>query len=178
MFFTHLCFHLKTPSNSRTIWCRFIGRKMNNIPKRTRKHTSAAWLTSTYQPSIYLEMRNTMKTICNDSNGAPSEYKSEALCLQPLCSVAFIVKTAQQQCSSTIIPTETPKGCLRSTKFNTRCKHRQYFCAQFVMSTLIQSNPKDYEWLPIYIPAVGSASYKITVSLHHTCTLISLQQPL
>jgi hypothetical protein len=42
----------------------------------------------------------------------------------------------------------------------------------------IQTNLKDYERerLPIHIPATGSVSYKITVSLHHTSTLIPLQQ--
>jgi hypothetical protein len=51
-----------------------VGR-MNNITERTRKHAVVAWFTSTYQPSIYLEMSNITKTICNDSNGASSEYK-------------------------------------------------------------------------------------------------------
>jgi hypothetical protein len=62
-------------------------------------------------------------------------------------------------------------------KFNTRYKDRQYFCAEFVMSIPIQTNLKDYERLPIHIPATDSISYKIT-SLHHASTLIPLQQPL
>jgi len=34
------------------------------------------------------------------------------------------------------------------------------------------------EWFPIHMPASGNVSYKIAVSLHHTSTLIPLQQPL